>query len=105
MAIYSIRLGAKHDVDISNPLSYVVPAGHVVVVRCIDAFSAVLTGNELFVELHAVPAVVFFQASWAINETGWRNWRGRQVFEAADELLAFSNDALDVYISGYLLTV
>jgi len=103
-AVYSKRFGIAHDLMIGAELTYTVPVGFVAVLRDIDAYSGILTGNTLLGYLAATPDVVFFQASWGINETGWRSWRGRQVFYAGDTFGLSSNQFVDGAMSGYLLS-
>jgi len=101
--VYSTRFGSKHDLIIGDPLSYTVPAGKIAVLRDIDAYNGVITGNTVYLELVGAPNVIIWQDSWGNNETGWRDWRGRQVFYAGDEFSVYSTDLLDATMSGYLL--
>lgn len=100
--LYSARFLAAHNIPITAPATFVVPDGLVLVVRDIDAYSAVAGGNHLLVLLSGGP--VFFQASWTPAEAGWRSWRGRQVFGPGDivEVVAV-DDVLDCMVSGYAL--
>lgn len=103
--VYSTRFLAQHDINVATPAQYTVPVGKLAILRDIDSYHGGLVGNILYATLASSPAVVFFQASWAINEQGWRPWRGRQVFYAGDTISLFSNHNLDVYASGYLFDV
>lgn len=101
-AVYSTRLLAQHDAELASPAEYTVPVAKLVVLRCIDLYSGVLTGNFALAELPGSPDVVFFQASWAAREIGWRPWRGREVFYAGDTIRIFGNQPIDVFASGYI---
>jgi len=102
-APYSVRLLAKHDAVLGDEATYTVPPGKVVIVRDIDLYSGQILGNTALVVQQLSPEVVFFQASWGVDELGWRSWRGRQVLYAGDTLVAWGNRVLDVIASGYLL--
>lgn len=79
-----------------------MPAGKVLVVRDMDAY----LGSSLSArQIYAVGSAgqVFWQASLAANESGWRSWRGRQVLYAGESLEMFATDVWDLTASGYLL--
>ncbi len=102
--VYSTRFLAYHDFSISAPATYTVPTGFVLVLRDIDLYNGDVLGNTAFVQFSSTPAVVFFQASWGVNELGWRPWRGRQIFYAGESFTAVANRACDILASGYLLS-
>lgn len=101
--IYSTRFGAKHDMSISDPLIFTVPAGFRAVIRDIDVYYGGLTGNTFIALLDETPQVVFWQDSVAIGESGWRSWRGRQVLLEGESCTLSADDVCDVMVSGYLL--
>jgi hypothetical protein len=102
-AVYSVRVFAAHDAQFAAPATYTVPLGKRLILRDLDFYSGVLTGNFCLVLFAGSPDIVFFQASWAAREIGWRPWRGRQVFYAGDEIYTYGNQPVDVIGSGYLL--
>ena len=102
-AVYSVRVGAAHDAQFGAPLTYTVPLGKRLILRDLDYYSGVINGNFVLALFAGSPDVVFFQASWAINESGWRPWRGRQVFYAGDQFYTYGDHPVDVIASGYLL--
>jgi hypothetical protein len=103
MSIYSVRFLAVHDQPAVLPAVYTVPAGHTAVVRCLDAYlGSALSARQIFAAGSA--GQIFWEASLAINEQGWRPWRGRQVLLEGESLTMFATDVWDLSASGYLLT-
>lgn len=98
--VYSTRIFAVH--DLSGVITYTVPDGKVLIVRDIDVFWGVSTAGAL-VNFLGSANQVFYQASFGINDVGWRQWTGRQVLSAGEVVTAFSSDTMDVSASGYLL--
>ncbi len=103
LPVFSTRFLAAHDQPAIVPATYIVPAGFVAVVRDLDVYCGdVLGGDEFFARGSA--GQVFWQATIALGETGWRFWRGRQVLYAGEQLQMFSTKVFDLSASGYLLT-
>lgn len=102
--IYSVRFFAVHDQPAIAPLTYTVPAGRLAVVRDIDVYCGDPLGGEEFFARGSV-SEVFWQASLGLGETGWRNWRGRQVIYEGESWDIFGTKIFDVAASGYLLTM
>jgi hypothetical protein len=99
--VYSVRFYGAH--DLTGLATYTVPTGFVAIVRDFDAFWGVSTAGAE-VNLYGHAGQVIYQAAFGLNDVGWRGWRGRQVLNAGETLQIFTSDAMDVTLSGYLLT-
>lgn len=100
---YSANLLAEREFE--GTATYTVAAGFVVVVRDIDAFwSFGLTGADL----NAVGDLGETFAYWSTDEELLSSqsfqWRGRQVFESGTSFSVITSSALDIRVSGYVLT-
>jgi hypothetical protein len=101
-SVYSTRLLATHDQPGITPAVYVVPAGFTLVVVCIDAyFGSALSDRTCFAIGSA--GQVFWSESVGPGLAGWRQWTGREVFYAGEDLQLFASDTWDLSASGYLL--
>jgi hypothetical protein len=89
----------------AGTFTYTVAAGFVVVVRDVDAFwSYGLTPASLNVvgDLGETFAFWFADSVEPISQSF--EWRGRQVFESGTSFSVITSSALDVRVSGYVLT-
>lgn len=86
--------------------TYPVPAGFVAVVRDVDMYIDALAAGDMF--LHGVNGQAIWWQSWGINDQVWKQWTGRHAYPAGTSIVVHPslgpNDALDVTVSGYLLT-
>jgi hypothetical protein len=102
VSVYSTLFLAAHDQPAVVPATYTVPAGKLAVVRDLDAYLGTsLSARQIYALGSA--GQVFWQASLAINESGWRSWRGRQVIPEGQSFYLFATDVWDLTASGYLL--
>jgi hypothetical protein len=102
--IYTVTFIAGHGV--TADVSYAVPAGFVAVVRCLDMYIDSLAAGDMF--LHGANGQAIFWQSWGINDQVAKQWTGRHAFPAGSRITVHPSlgpsDALDVTVSGYLLT-
>jgi len=100
--VYSVRFIAVHDQPALLKAEYVVPDGYTAVVRDFDAYyGGSLSAEQVFLVGSADQIV--WQVSWAINEAGWRGFRGRQVYYTGETIAVYGTDVMDLTASGYLL--
>lgn len=101
--VYSTRLVAAHDQPGSTPLTYVVPAGKTLVIRCIDGYAG---PTALGVTFYAKGSAgqVFASASGAALGVSQLTWRGREVLYAGETFSLEADDTADLTASGYLLS-
>lgn len=102
--IYSFRIFGNQ--GLTGTVSYTVPVGYVLVVRCIDVYATgVLSAPFTYVFAHGSVGEAFFYYQWQPAVQAWEGWRGRQVFDSGRtfNIEAF-NGPVDVSASGYLLT-
>lgn len=92
-----------HDQPGGTPITYVVPAGFVAVVRDMDAFIGSIIGNVGMVAKGSA-AQVFWQETLVAPGNTWVQWRGRQVLFAGESFSMEADDVMDLTASGYLLT-
>lgn len=102
--VYSTRfIGAQ---GATAPISYTVPNGYVAVVRDLDAYSDTVASAEIFLRNAEGGAIYFF--TWGVAQQQSVEWRGRQVYFAGEtitvDISVGALDAIDVAVSGYLLT-
>jgi hypothetical protein len=83
---------------------YVIPAGQIIIVRDIDVYYVTgLAGADCQVQFQG--GAVFSFASFGPGDPpSVKSWRGRQVSGALPGLQVTTSGALDVRISGYVLT-
>lgn len=102
--VYSTRLIAVHNQPANTPILYTVPAGYLVVVRCVDAYAGVtVLGVNFYAKGSA--AQVFWKDATSPTSDGWRQWRGREVLYEGEALALEADDVADLSASGYLLTL
>jgi hypothetical protein len=91
--------------EFEGTATYTVAAGFVVVVRDIDAFwSFGLTLASLNVVGDLGETFAFWTITPLSTNSQSFQWRGRQVFESGTSFSVITNSALDVRVSGYVLT-
>lgn len=102
-SIYSTRLVAVHDQPASTPVSFVVPAGVTLVVRCIDCYAGTtVLGVNFFARGSA--SQVFWKDATAPTSDGHRQWTGREILFAGETFELLADDVADLTASGYLLS-
>lgn len=85
--------------------SYNVPAGYVAVIRDIDVYYVTgLAGADCQVQMQGGAVFAFFSFG-PTDPSAVKSWRGRQVIPGLRTLEIITTGALDVSVSGYLLTV
>jgi hypothetical protein len=101
--IFSTRFLAVHDLAPAIPATYIVPAGHLAVVRNMDAyFGASLSDRKVFARGSA--SEIFWEEVVSAPGDGWRQWQGRHVFFEGEAFSMFVDAVGDISASGYLLT-
>jgi hypothetical protein len=98
--VYSARFLQAHAVAAG---SFTVPAGYVLVVRDADCFYPGGAGQSAQLEGPAGGIFAYFPFSAAINGV-LVSWRGRQIFYAGETFTFAATAAMDIMVSGYLLT-
>ena len=90
---------------LTGSLSYVVPAGKRAIVSNMVAYWNGSVGFGVGLRGSAGQTVVFFGGTITDGPPLWFWWDGHQVFYAGEVLeLASEIEAVDVTVSGYLLT-
>lgn len=100
-AVYSTRLIEAHA---TSAETYTVPAGYRLVVRDADCFYPGGLGQSAQLEGPAGQIFAYFPFAAAVNGV-LSSWRGRQVFEPGETITFASTAAMDITVSGYLLTL
>jgi hypothetical protein len=79
-------------------------AGYVAVIRDIDIYYVTgLAGADCQVQRLGGPVFAFFSFG-PTDPSAVKSWHGRQVLFDTDELIVTTTGALDVSVSGYVLT-
>jgi len=98
--IYSARLTMAHGVGAD---SLTVPAGFVCVVRDADCFYPGGVGQSAQLENPAGGIFAYFPFPLTVNGI-LDSWRGRQVFLEGETVTFAATAAMDIQVSGYLLS-
>jgi hypothetical protein len=88
----------------SEDVEYIVPDGYAAIVRDVDVSSA---GDEnTNWGLAVVGGATFAGGSFtSIGAAQYQQWRGRQVVNPGETLVAFADGSRSIMVSGYLLTL
>lgn len=101
-SVYSTNFFSGHGINGSS--TYNVPAGFIAVVRDADVFWG---GGVALPDFRMIgqagQTIWFFEFVLGHGES--IEWRGRQVIDPLGTLTVVTGDAMDVTISGYLLSV
>ena len=102
--VYSQRLlSAK---GASGTATYIVPAGYVVVIRCLDMYASVTAAADLFLQGEVGQAIMW--QHWPINGQAHAQWQGRHAFKAGEGVTVTASvgpiDGIDYTLFGYVLT-
>lgn len=93
-------------VGASSDLTYPVPAGFVMVLRCIDVYANVTGDSSIY--FHGALGQTIWTVHWPPLSASHAQWTGRQVFVAGELFVAHLSvaplDGVDLTASGYLLT-
>jgi hypothetical protein len=92
---------------LSSNAVYAVPPGFVAVMRDIDLYGNVVADGDVFVQ--GAQGQTIWWVGFNVGERKVSQWSGRQVFQPLDTIIVNPQlgplDAIDITISGYLLTL
>lgn len=100
--VYSVELVAV--AGLAGTVLFTVPAGNIVILRDLDVtyFSGLTSAG---CNLTGSQGQTIAHLGWAsLESTSTKSWRGRQVIGPAEHFEVITDSALDVTLSGYLLT-
>jgi len=100
-AVYSVHVYAANGLNGGH--SDGVPAGFVLVLRDLDVYYNGLAGAS--VALQGNLSQTIWNNNFSASPNGqYASWRGRQVFDALTTWAIVTDAAMDVTLSGYLLS-